>query len=43
MDIKELLSIVTLKKIDDNRFEGKNYDLFCLFLDYRFIIPTSKN
>jgi acyl-CoA thioesterase-2 len=26
MDIKELLDIVTLKKIDDNRFEGKNYE-----------------
>ena len=26
MDINELLSIVTLKKIDNNRFEGKNYE-----------------
>ena len=26
MDIKELLDIVTLKKIDDNRFEGKKYE-----------------
>ena len=26
MDINELLSIITLKKIDDNRFEGKNYE-----------------
>ena len=26
MDINELLSIVTLKKIDNNRFEGNNYE-----------------
>ena len=26
MDIKQLLDIVTLKKIDENRFEGKNYE-----------------
>ena len=25
MDIQELISIVTLKKIDDNKFEGDNY------------------
>ncbi len=25
MDIKEILSIITLKKLDENRFEGKNY------------------
>ena len=28
MDIKELLDIVTLKKIDDNRFEGKTTKQF---------------
>ena len=25
MDIEELISIVTLKKIGDNKFEGQNY------------------
>ena len=25
MDIKEILSIITLKKLDENKFEGKNY------------------
>ena len=25
MDINELISIVTLKKLDEDRFEGQNY------------------
>ena len=26
MNIDELISIVTLKKIDENKFEGQNYN-----------------